>query len=119
MDPAEGLGPALLRALAQFARETGHAELSKAKLILLGFSGAGPLSGRLIGDYPGRVLAGILSAPGHYAPQGIDTVRLDHDAQQIPELILAGGADDRTGTRLPFEYFARYRRLEQVYLYGT
>jgi hypothetical protein len=111
MNPAEGLGPALLRALDQFAKETSHPELSKADLILLGFSGAGPLTGRLIGEYPHRVLAGILSAPGHYAPQGINTVSLDRDAQQIPELIIAGGADDRSGTRLPYEYFAKYRKL--------
>jgi hypothetical protein len=71
MIPAEGLGPALLRALDQFAKETSHPELPKADLILMGFSGAGPLSGRFIGEYPDRVLAGILSAPGHYAPQGI------------------------------------------------
>ena len=111
MEPSEGLGPSLLRALDQFAKETRHPELSKASLILLGFSGAGPLSGRFIGEYPSRILAGILSAPGHFPPQGINTVHLDHDAQQVPELIIVGGADDRSGTRLPYEYFAKYRQL--------
>ena len=111
MEPAEGLGPSLLRALDQLAQATQHPELSKADLILLGFSGAGPLSGRLIGEYPNRILAGILSAPGHYPPQGINTVSLDHDAQQIPELIIAGGADAVSGTRLPYDYFAKYRQL--------
>jgi predicted esterase len=111
MDPAEGLGPSFFRALDQFARETHHPELPKADLILLGFSGAGPLTGRFIAEYPNRILAGILSAPGHFPPQGIDTVQLNHEAQQIPELIIAGGADDRSGTQLPYEYFVKYRRL--------
>lgn len=111
MDPSEGLGPSLLRALDQFAQETKHPELSTADVILLGFSGAGPLSGRFIGEYANRILAGILSAPGHFPPQGINTIDLDHAAQQIPELIIAGGADDRSGTHLPYEYFAKYRQL--------
>jgi dienelactone hydrolase len=111
MTPSQGLGPALLRALDQFARITSHPELSKANLILLGFSGAGPLSARLIGEYPQRVLAGILSAPGHYQPEGIDTVRLNHEAQEVPELIIAGGADNVSGTQLPYGYFEIYRRL--------
>ena len=99
-----------MRALDQLARETQHPELSKAWLIFLGFSGAGPLSGRLIGTYPNRVIAGILSAPGHFPPQGINTVSLDPEAQQVPELIIAGGGDAVSGTKLPFEYFARYRQ---------
>lgn len=111
MDPSQGLGPSLFRALEQFARETKHPELSTANLILLGFSGAGPLSARFIGEYADRILAGILSAPGHFPPQGINTIDLDHAAQQIPELIIAGGADDRSGTHLPYEYFAKYRQL--------
>lgn len=111
MNPSQGLGPALLRALDQFARITSHPELSKANLILLGFSGAGPLSARLIGEYPQRVLAGILSAPGHYQQDGIDTVLLNREAQKVPELIIAGGADNVSGTQLPYRYFEKYRRL--------
>jgi pimeloyl-ACP methyl ester carboxylesterase len=111
MEPAEGLGPSLWRALDQFAQETNHPELSKADLLLLGFSGAGPLTGRFIAEYPNRIIAGVLSAPGHFPPQGINTVKLNRNAQQIPELIIAGGADDRSGTRLPYEYFRKYRQL--------
>ena len=111
MEPADGLGPSFLRALEQFAKETQHPELPKADLILLGFSGAGPLTGRFIAEYPNRILAGILSAPGHFPPQGINTVQLKRDAQQVPELIIAGGADDRSGTQAPYDYFLRYRRL--------
>jgi hypothetical protein len=111
MEPAEGLGPSFLRALDQFAQEMKHPELPKANLILLGFSGAGPLTGRFIAEYPNRIVAGVLSAPGHFSPWSIDTIHLNREAQQIPELIIAGGADDRSGTQLPYEYFVKYRRL--------
>lgn len=111
MDPASGLGPALLRSLNQFAEDTSQPELRRAPFLLLGFSGAGPLSARLVNAYPQRTLASILSAPGHFPPQGIDTVSLSEQARGVPQLILAGGADDRSGTQLPYDYFLRYRRL--------
>lgn len=111
MDPASGLGPALLRSLNQFAEDTSQPELRRAPFLLLGFSGAGPLSARLVNAYPQRTLASILSAPGHFPPQGIDTVLLSEQARGVPQLILAGGADDRSGTQLPYDYFLRYRRL--------
>ena len=69
MDPSKGLGRALFTTLDQFARATGHHELSRTKLIFLGFSGAGPLCARLVGFAPDRALAAILSAPGHYEPR--------------------------------------------------
>jgi dienelactone hydrolase len=110
MKPEEGLGPALLRALDQFAQQTGHPELVRASFIFLGFSGAGPLSARLVQEFSPRTFAAILTSPGHYEPQGINTVKLDPVAWQVPELIVANGGDDRTGTKRPYEYFARYRR---------
>jgi hypothetical protein len=93
MEPANGLGPALLRALDQLADQTGHHELSSAKLIFMGFSGAGPLCARLVALLPDRTVAAILSSSGHYDPVGIDTVKLDQRMLSVPELILAGGAD--------------------------
>jgi pimeloyl-ACP methyl ester carboxylesterase len=84
---------ALLRALDQLADQTGHHELSSAKLIFMGFSGAGPLCARLVALLPDRTVAAILSSSGHYDPVGIDTVKLDQRMLSVPELILAGGAD--------------------------
>jgi dienelactone hydrolase len=111
MDPSKGLGRALFTALEQFAHATGHAELSTSDLIFLGFSGAGPLSARLVGYAPDRAIAAILSAPGHFDPLGIDTVNLNADALAVPELIIAGGADNVTGTARPYLYFRRHRDL--------
>ncbi len=109
MDPAKGLGPALFRALDQFATASGHRELSRTDLIFLGFSGAGPLCARLVASNPDRSIAAVLSAPGHYEPLGIDTVIVSSKALSVPELIIAGGADKVSGTARPYKYFRRYR----------
>jgi hypothetical protein len=60
---------------------------------------------------PDRVVAAVLSAPGHYEPFGINTVSLSKDALVIPELIIAGGRDDVSGTVRPYSYFQNYRSL--------
>ena len=109
MDPSNGLGRALLAALDQFASVTGHHELIHAPLIFLGFSGAGPLSARLVGFIPKRSLAAVLSSPGHYEPFGIDTVELNSQSIRVPQLIIAGGADKVSGTARPYQYFRKYR----------
>jgi hypothetical protein len=109
MDPSKGLGRALLSALDQFAATSGHHELTGIPLIFLGFSGAGPLSARLVGSFPKRVLAAILSSPGHYEPLGIDTVELSSESIRVPQLIIAGGADKVSGTARPYQYFRKYR----------
>jgi hypothetical protein len=68
MDPSKGLGRALSAALDQFSTITGHQELASNPLIFLGFSGAGPLSARLVGSYPDRALAAVLSSPRSLRP---------------------------------------------------
>jgi dienelactone hydrolase len=109
MDPSKGLGRALFAALDQFAAAAGHHELTRIPLIFLGFSGAGPLSARLVGSSPKRVLAAILSSPGHYDPLGMDTVELSSESLRVPQLIVAGGADKVSGTARPYQYFRKYR----------
>jgi dienelactone hydrolase len=117
MDPAKGLGRALFTALDQFAQTTGHKEITGAQLIFLGFSGAGPLSARFVAAFPERTIAAILSYPGHYEPNGINTVNLDTPAIAVPQMILAGGADDRSGTFRPYEYFKKYREQRAPWLF--
>jgi dienelactone hydrolase len=108
VDPANGLGRALFAALAQFAESSHHPELASARLILLGFSGAGSLVARLTDYRPDRVIAAIPVDPGHFDPLGMDTVNLSREAMAAPQLILAGGADTVSGTRRPYEYFRRH-----------
>lgn len=117
MHPVEGLGRALFTALDQFAQMSGHREVSTAKLIFLGFSGAGPLSARFVGLVPDRVIAVILSAPGHYEPNGINTVHLSARSMGVPEMVIAGGADDISGTARPYEYFKKYREQGAPWLF--
>ena len=107
MDPAKGLGRALLSALAQFADLSGHPELASAKLVLLGFSGTGSLAGRFAEYAPDRVLAVIAAHAGHN-PLGLETIDLSHKATAIPQLILAGSTDRITGTERPYAYFRKY-----------
>jgi len=109
MDPSKGLGRALSAALTQFASTTRHRELASARLIFLGFSGAGPLCARLVGSVHNRVLAAVLSSPGHYEPLGIDTVEQNTNSLMVPELIIAGSADNVSGTARPYSYFRKYR----------
>ena len=109
MDPSHGIGRALFTALDQFARVTGHAELSSAKLILLGFSGTGALFAHFVGYAPDRIVASIPTNPGHYDPVGVDNVQLPSSALAVPELIVTGGADKISGTQRPYDYFRLYR----------
>ena len=97
MDPSHGIGRALFTALDQFARVTGHAELSSAKHILLGFSGIGAQFAHFIGYDPDRIVASIPTNPGHYDPVGVNNVRLPSLALAVPELIVTGGADKICG----------------------
>src|SRR5205807_674267 len=56
VEPSSGIGRALFAALSQLAQSSGHQELASAKVILLGFSGAGSLVARLTGYAPERLL---------------------------------------------------------------
>lgn len=108
VDPKRGLGRALLTALEQLAERSHHAELSTAKLILLGFSGTGSLVARMVDYAPDRVLASVPTHPGHFDPVGMDTINLSPGAAAVPQLILVGSADAVSGTQRPYEYFRRH-----------
>jgi hypothetical protein len=108
VDPAKGIGRALFTALTQFAKSSGHPELTSAKLILLGFSGAGSLVGRFPEYASDRVLAVIPTAPGQFDPLGVDTISLSPTAAAIPQLFVTGSADAVSGTPRPYAYFRRY-----------
>ena len=85
VDPSKGIGRALFSALTQFAQSSRHAELASAKVILLGFSGAGSLAGRFPAYAPDRVLAVIAANPGHN-PLGVDTIDLSRKTAAVPAI---------------------------------
>ena len=108
MDPPNGLGRTLFAALAQFAEVSRHPELASAKVILLGFSGAGSLVGRFPEYASDRMLAVVASDPGHYDPWGVNTIALSPKASVIPQLVLVGSDDATSGTERPYAYFRKY-----------
>ena len=108
VEPKMGVGRALFTALDQFAESGQRPELKTAPVIVLGWSGAGSLVGRLAGYRPERYLAGIAYAPGQYEPLGMDTIELSKDAIRMPQLIIANGGDNINGTKRPYEYFKKY-----------
>lgn len=63
VDPARGLGRALLTTLSQFADATTHQELALAPLILQGLSGAGVLVARFPEQVPERLVAVATANP--------------------------------------------------------
>lgn len=108
--PEHGIGRALFTALKQFASASHHAELAKSALTFFSFSGGGSLVARMAGFAPDRTLAVIAYAPGQYEPLGMDTIDLPKRALDIPQLIIANGADNVNGTARPYIYFQKYRR---------
>ena len=80
VEPKRGVGRALFTAFDQFAESEHRPELRTARVIVLGWSGAGSLVGRLAGYRPERYLVGIAYAPGQYEPLGMDTIELSEDA---------------------------------------
>ncbi len=105
-DATKGPSRALFQALSQFAASTGHPELTKANLVLAGFSAAGYLSLSIANQYPARVLGAVLYAPAS-AYADLDDVTVSAGAAKIPMLILAGGADVSAGTHRPLNLFNR------------
>jgi hypothetical protein len=108
--PEHGIGRALFTALKQFASASHLAELAQSPLTFFSFSGGGSLVARMAGFAPDRTLAVIAYAPGQYEPLGMDTIDLPKKALDVPQLIIANGADNVNGTARPYIYFQKYRR---------
>lgn len=108
--PEHGIGRALFTALKQFASASHHPELAQSALTFFSFSGGGSLVARMAGFAPDRTLAVIAYAPGQYEPLGMDTIDLPKKALEVPQLIMANGADNVNGTARPYIYFQKYRR---------
>ena len=103
--PEHGIGRALFTALKQFASASNHPELAESALAFFSFSGGGSLVARMAGFAPDRTLAVIACAPGQYEPLGMDTIDLPTEALDVPQLIIANGADNVNGTARPYFYF--------------
>jgi hypothetical protein len=109
MDMSRGVARSIFAALHDFARQSGHEEISDAKLILMGFSGIGAMFGHFVRYVPDRVLAAILANPGQTEPYGMKEINFDPVALTVPQFVITGGIDDRGGTQQPWDYFNRHR----------
>lgn len=109
MDLSRGVARSIFAALDDFARQSRHAEISAAKLIVMGFSGIGAMFGHFVRYAPDRVVAAILANPGQTDPYGMQDMDFGAAALGVPQFIIAGGIDDRGGTQRPYEYFSRHR----------
>lgn len=108
MDMSRGVARSIDAALDDFGKQSGHAEIARAKLIVLGFSGVGAMFAQYVKYDPSRVLAAILANPGQGVPYGMETVNLSDDAVAVPQFIIVGAIDSRGGTQRPYEYFQRH-----------
>lgn len=109
MDMSRGVARSIFTALDDFARQSGHAEIASAKLIVMGFSGIGAMFGHFVRFTPDRVLAAILANPGQTEPYGMKEMNFGPTALAVPQFIITGGIDDRGGTQRPWDYFSRHR----------
>jgi hypothetical protein len=99
MDVSRGVARSIDAALGDFAKQSGHAEIASAKLIVLGFSGMGAMFAQYVKYDPSRVLAAILANPGQGVPYGMETVNLSDEALAVPQFIIVGAIDSRGGTQ--------------------
>lgn len=104
-----GSGDALLRALGQLARDTGHAELESVPWVLFGHSGGGYWSTGMLFRHPERILA-LVARSGGYA-----FMQWSPGVKTVP-VLMAAGIDDRVDgleytTALTLKSFRAYRRF--------
>ena len=76
VDMSRGVARSIMAALNDFAKQSGHSEISGAKLIVMGFSGIGAMFGHFVQYAPDRVLAAILANPGQTEPYGMREMNL-------------------------------------------
>jgi dienelactone hydrolase len=117
MYPEHGLGRSLFTALDALGQQSGHPELGKAKLIVLGFSGTGAYFGHFVAYDPDRVLAAVLTNPGQTDPDNIDKIKLDAKGVVVPELIIAGGRDAVGGVVKPYAFYDHHRMQGAPWVY--
>ncbi len=88
VDVSNGAGPALLDALADFAKRSNHAELASAPLLLWGMSAGGEFNYEFAAWKPERVVAFVVNKGNIYYHALVSPA-----AQQVPGLLFTGEKD--------------------------
>ncbi|MFZ4766115.1 MAG: hypothetical protein ACOYMN_14285 [Roseimicrobium sp.] len=100
-DPRNGSEKTFLRALSEFARQSGHAELDKVPWVLWGHSGGGFWSSLMLTLHPERIAAIWFrsgSAFGAWTKGEIPAPTLTDAVYQVP-LMFNGGLKEETDKR--------------------
>lgn len=113
-----GPGRELFTALDQLATQTSHPELSKANVMLFGFSAAGVLAATTANYKPSRV-AGVIVYCGASAQQQLNTVAPIQAALQIPFLILSNDQDNAAGVTRDQLFFAQGWKKSAPWAWGV
>jgi hypothetical protein len=110
---AIGGGQALLGALTQLARQTGHPELADAGVLVWGFSAAGSFGPTFATWQPARTL-GFIRYHSHMRGVAVDVERI----AGIPALFIAGGADSIAGIEDAEQAWRAGRALNAPYAFA-
>jgi dienelactone hydrolase len=88
VDVSKGTGPALLTALASFAKRSGHPEVADAPLLLWGMSAGGEFNYEFVAWKPERVVAFVVNKGNVYY-----TALASEAARRVPGLLFTGEQD--------------------------
>jgi len=88
VDVSKGTGPALVNALASFAKRSGHAEVADAPLLLWGMSAGGEYNYEFAAWKPERVVAFVVNKGNVYY-----TGLASDAARRVPGLLFTGEKD--------------------------
>jgi pimeloyl-ACP methyl ester carboxylesterase len=89
-DAGSGSAAALLKALDELGKQSGHPELSNAPWLLWGHSGGGYWTLSMIQDYPERILAAFCYSPAWEIPNG----KFPETVKDIPVFIRHAGSGE-------------------------
>ncbi len=102
---SQGSGQALLDALTSFAKQSGHAELANAPLLLWGISAGGEFNYEFTAWRPERVIAFVVNKGGIYY-----SALLSQKARNVPGMLFIGGKDIEYRNNTIIGLFAVNRR---------
>ena len=102
---SQGSGQALLDALAVFAKQSGHAEVAGAPLVLWGMSAGGQFNYEFAAWKPERVIAFVVNKGGIYY-----SALVPRAARHVPALLFVGDKDLAFRTDTIVGLFAVNRR---------
>jgi len=102
---SQGSGQALLDALSSFAKQSGHAELANAPLLLWGMSAGGEFNYEFVAWQPERIIAFVVNKGGIYY-----SALLAKAARNVPGMLFIGGKDIEFRNNTIIGLFAVNRR---------